>query len=94
MAVPRRRRSTASRTLSDSALADDVRERRLTLGLTQQEVADLAGVSRSSLQALETGQTSVRLSAMLATAKVLGCSVVLITNAEAASRQRVADDRR
>lgn len=88
MATPRRRRSAVTQESSSLALAHDVANRRLSLRLTQQEVADLAGVSRTSLQAIEAGKASIRMSAVLAVADVLGCSVVLMTNAEAASRRR------
>jgi transcriptional regulator with XRE-family HTH domain len=75
MPVPRRRGS--ERATAAPALAKEIYERRLELGLTQQEVADLAGLARSSLQALESGRASTRLSSLLAVADVLGCTISL-----------------
>jgi transcriptional regulator with XRE-family HTH domain len=60
------------------SLANEIYERRLALGLTQQEVADLAGLARSSLQALESGRSSSRLGSLLAVADVLGCTIALV----------------
>ncbi|PZF84104.1 helix-turn-helix transcriptional regulator [Jiangella anatolica] len=87
MPVPRRRGS--NRAAAAPALAREVYERRLALGLTQQEVADLAGLARSSLQALESGRASTRLASLLAVADVLGCAIALVplsdTTSEATS---------
>jgi transcriptional regulator with XRE-family HTH domain len=46
--------------------------RRIELHLTQQMVADLAGVSRSSVQALEYGAGSVKFASVTEIADVLG----------------------
>ena len=46
--------------------------RRVELRLTQQTLADLAGVSRSSVQALEYGTGSVKLASVVEIANVLG----------------------
>jgi transcriptional regulator with XRE-family HTH domain len=46
--------------------------RRLQLGLTQQLLADLSGVSRYSIQALEYGTGSVKLASIIDIADVLG----------------------
>lgn len=81
MPVPRRRGS--ERAAAAPALAKEIYERRLELGLTQQEVADLAGLARSSLQALESGRASTRLASLLAVADVLGCTITLIPRSEA-----------
>jgi transcriptional regulator with XRE-family HTH domain len=53
-------------------------ERRLALGLTQFELADLAGVSRAALQRLEAGAPSARLATLEGVAAALGCRVALI----------------
>ncbi|OBB20904.1 transcriptional regulator [Mycolicibacterium setense] len=50
-------------------------ERRITLRLTQQVVADLAGVSRSSIQALERGSGSIKFGSVLEIADVLGLHI-------------------
>lgn len=53
--------------------------RRIELRLTQQMLADLAGVSRSSIQALEYGPGSVKLASVVEVAGVLGMRVELGT---------------
>ncbi|OBG87291.1 transcriptional regulator [Mycobacterium sp. E802] len=47
-------------------------ERRIALRLTQQTLADLAGVSRSSIQSLERGAGSVKRGSVIEVADVLG----------------------
>ncbi|MBJ8341030.1 helix-turn-helix transcriptional regulator [Antrihabitans sp. YC3-6] len=76
MSNPRRR----SRTTSD-ALADRFVARRHQLSLTQTELADLAGVSRSSVQAIEAGKRTIQLDVVSAIAEALGCDLVPITRA-------------
>ncbi|HZS14029.1 MAG TPA: helix-turn-helix domain-containing protein [Candidatus Dormibacteraeota bacterium] len=49
-----------------------MRGRRLELGLTQAAVADLAGVSRKTVVALEAGRATVTLGNALAVLGVLG----------------------
>jgi transcriptional regulator with XRE-family HTH domain len=51
--------------------------RRVELRLTQQTLADLAGVSRSSVQALEYGTGSVKLASVVEIANVLGVRLEL-----------------
>ena len=58
-------------------LAAEVAERRVSLRLTQQTLADLAGVSRSSVQALESGAGSIRVAALLQICDVLGVRLTL-----------------
>jgi HTH-type transcriptional regulator/antitoxin HipB len=53
-------------------LAQDVQARRKDLGLTQQELADLAGCSPRFVRALEAGKASVQLDKLLAVLDVLG----------------------
>ncbi|MEN4475189.1 helix-turn-helix domain-containing protein [Mycolicibacterium cosmeticum] len=50
-------------------------ERRIALQLTQQTLADLAGVSRSSIQSLERGSGSVSFGAVVDIAEVLGLRI-------------------
>jgi len=52
--------------------ADDVRQRRKELGLTQVEAADLAGVSERFVRLVEAGKVSVRLDKLEALLEVLG----------------------
>ena len=57
-------------------------ERRIALQLTQQMLADLAGVSRSSVQSLERGTGSTKLASVLEIANVLGLRVHVSAAAE------------
>jgi transcriptional regulator with XRE-family HTH domain len=50
-------------------------ERRIALGLTQQTLADLAGTSRSTVQALEYGTGSIKLALLVEIADVLGLRI-------------------
>ncbi len=50
--------------------------------LTQQAVADLAGVSRSSVQSLERGSGSIKFGSVLEIADVLGLHFVVSKTAE------------
>ena len=58
--------------------------RRVELRLTQQTLADLAGVSRSSVQALEYGTGSVKLASVVEIANVLGMRLELNTGSNEA----------
>ncbi|MBI2695585.1 helix-turn-helix domain-containing protein [Mycobacterium nebraskense] len=53
--------------------------RRLQLGLTQQLLADLSGVSRYSVQALEYATGSVKLASLVEIAEVLGLRLGVTT---------------
>jgi y4mF family transcriptional regulator len=53
-------------------VAQTVRERRKELRLTQQKVADLAGVSRKFISELESGHPRAELGKLLAVLDVLG----------------------
>jgi transcriptional regulator with XRE-family HTH domain len=53
--------------------------RRLAIGLTQQLLADLAGVSRYSVQALEYGTGSVKLASVVEIAEALGLRLDITT---------------
>lgn len=61
--------------------------RRIELRLTQQVLADLAGVSRSSVQALEYGTGSVKLASVVEIAVILGLRLQPMTVAEAEARR-------
>jgi HTH-type transcriptional regulator/antitoxin HipB len=56
---------------------DDVRRRRLELGLHQDELAALAGVSTRFVHTLEQGKPTVRLDKVLAVLGQLGLDLVL-----------------
>ncbi len=53
-------------------LADDVRQRRKELGLTQVDAAELAGVSERFVRLVESGKQSVRLDKLEALLGALG----------------------
>jgi len=58
-------------------LGEAVRERRRQLGLTQEELADLAQVSLRSVSQLESGVSSMTFGKLLAILSVLGLSLSL-----------------
>lgn len=58
-------------------LVDLMRQRRRSLALTQEAVADLAGCSPRFVRALEAGKPGVRLDKFLDVAGVLGLRVLL-----------------
>jgi transcriptional regulator with XRE-family HTH domain len=69
------RRTKPSRTSSMPAIARigaRLAARRIELRLTQQMLADLAGVSRSSIQALEYGNGSIKFASVVDIADALG----------------------
>lgn len=55
-----------------SAMSDQVRERRKSLRLTQQDLADLARCSARFVRALETGKQTVRFDKLLDVLDALG----------------------
>jgi transcriptional regulator with XRE-family HTH domain len=57
-------------------------ERRVALRLTQQTLADLAGISRSSVQTLERGSGSVKFGSLVEIADILGIHIDVSTTAE------------
>jgi transcriptional regulator with XRE-family HTH domain len=56
-------------------IAEAFADRRIQLGLTQHLLADLAGVSRYSVQALEYGSGSVKLGSIIQIAEILGLRI-------------------
>lgn len=76
MAGPRRTQPRGQTTMPEIArIGRSFAERRIALRLTQQTLADLAGVSRSSVQGLERGSGSIRFGSVVAVAEVLGIHV-------------------
>jgi HTH-type transcriptional regulator / antitoxin HipB len=59
-------------------LAGAVRARRQALGLTQEEVADLARCSERFVYALEHGKGTVQLTKVLDVLRVLGLSLAIL----------------
>lgn len=73
---PRRRRPKRDGSMPEIARIGDVfAERRITLRLTQQSLADLAGVSRSSVQSLERGSGSIKFGSVVEIADILGLHI-------------------
>lgn len=58
-------------------LGQSIRERRRALGVSQEQLSELAGVSLRFLGSLERGKPTVRLSALLAVCAALGLTVTL-----------------
>jgi len=68
---------TATNPYGRADLAGAVRERRRQLGLRQEDLADLAGVSLRFVQALEAGKPSVQLDRVRAVLDTLGLRLVV-----------------
>jgi HTH-type transcriptional regulator/antitoxin HipB len=68
-----------------SLLAAEVRSRRLQLGLTQQDLADMAGVSERFVRFVEQGKPSVQLDSLTAVLDTLGLELRLTTKTSQAA---------
>lgn len=53
-------------------LANSIRSSRKRMGLTQEELADLLGISDRTMRAIEQGKLSVSLGSVLAAAQAVG----------------------
>lgn len=83
MARPRRTQPPHDSTMPEiTRIGQAFAERRITLRLTQQTLADLAGVSRYSVQALERGNGSTKINSVLEIADVLGLHIDVNTTSE------------
>lgn len=71
-------------------LAGEVRARRLQLGLTQQDLADMAGVSERFVRFVERGKPSVQLDSLTALLETLGLELRIGARASQAARSRNA----
>lgn len=67
-------------------LPAEVRDRRTSLGLTQQDLADMAGVSERFVRFVEQGKPSIQLDSLLAVLETLGMELRLTTRASRAAR--------
>ncbi len=67
-------------------LPSEVRSRRTSLGLTQQDLADMAGVSERFVRFVEQGKPSVRLDSLLAVLDALGLELRLATRTSHSAR--------
>ena len=76
MGAPRRKSRQSQDVMPEiSRIGTAFAERRMALGLTQQTLADLAGTSRSTVQALEYGTGSIKLALLVEIADVLGLRI-------------------
>jgi transcriptional regulator with XRE-family HTH domain len=75
MATPTVSKSTRRTTDIDRALAARVRERRIMLGLTQQQLAELIGVTYQQAHKYELGLNRIGVARLLAICHVLGTTV-------------------
>jgi HTH-type transcriptional regulator/antitoxin HipB len=66
-----------------------IRDRRNKLGMTQQELADKAGVSRIWLLALEKGKPSAQIDLVLRTLRELGLSLRVDSDSPASSSKGI-----
>lgn len=70
------RENTESVTVQEQPeLIVNVRARRQALGLTQQQLAERAGISRQTLVAIEAGRLTPSVTVALRLARALGCTV-------------------
>lgn len=65
-----------------SVLGDKIKARRLDLGLTQDDLATRAGMSKGFLSDLETGKRSISAEKLLDLARVLGTSLDSLMGAD------------
>jgi HTH-type transcriptional regulator / antitoxin HipB len=66
-------------------MASEVRARRVRLGLTQQQLADMAGVSERFVRFVEQGKPSVQLDSLTAILETLGLELRLATRTSQAA---------
>ena len=67
-------------------LAAEVRTRRAALGLTQRDLADMAGVSERFVRFVEQGKPSIQLDSLIAVLETLGLELGLATRTSHAAR--------
>ncbi|MCO4252749.1 helix-turn-helix transcriptional regulator [Pseudarthrobacter raffinosi] len=67
-------------------LAGEVRTRRAALGLTQQDLAYMAGVSERFVRFVEQGKPSIQLDSLTAVLETLGLELRLAARASRAAR--------
>jgi HTH-type transcriptional regulator/antitoxin HipB len=67
-------------------LAAEVRSRRASLGLTQQDLADMAGVSERFVRFVEQGKPSIQLDSLNVVLETLGLELQLAARTSQAAR--------
>jgi DNA-binding XRE family transcriptional regulator len=83
VADPRRRKPSTDDAVPEiSNLGRFFAARRIELRLTQQTLADLAGVSRYSVQALERGSGGIKLASVVDIADILGLRLIATNESE------------
>ena len=60
-----------------SSIGKQIKERRTTLGITQQDLSELAGISPNTLYKIERGQANPSLRVLIKIAEVLGMELKL-----------------
>ncbi|MCF4005834.1 helix-turn-helix domain-containing protein [Corynebacterium uropygiale] len=81
MSGPRRKAGKSAGNIPELlALGEQIAERRRSLGRLQNEVAESAGVSRSTLHTIEHGGSGVRWEKIAAVSHELGLSLKLVEN--------------
>lgn len=70
---------TISETLRE--LGGLLRQTRLAVGLTQEQVADLAGISRPRYRDIETGVAAARATTLMNVSRALGLEMMLVPQA-------------
>lgn len=70
---------------AQSELLDELggllRQARLVAGLTQEQVADLAGISRPRYRDIETGAAAARVTTLMNVSRALGLEMMLVPQA-------------
>jgi y4mF family transcriptional regulator len=69
-------------------IATEVRNRRAALGLSQQNLADMAGVSERFIRFVEQGKPSVQLDSLTAVLDTLGLELHVRTRTRPAARPK------
>jgi HTH-type transcriptional regulator/antitoxin HipB len=67
-------------------LSGEVRTRRVSLGLTQRDLADMAGVSERFVRFVEQGKPSIQLDSLVAVLETLGLELTVGTRTSQAAR--------
>lgn len=62
-------------------LAHVLKQARVSLAMTQEQVADMAGISRPRYRDIETGQAAARVTTLINIARALGLEMMLVPQA-------------